>query len=59
MFIVAIYVENSSVALIQVIKSLGYQFVITADITGHYTIWTGGLPGPIKTVPGFNVQVRN
>jgi hypothetical protein len=61
MFVIAINVENTSgIALSQMCESLYQQLAITANISGYYTIRTGGLARPIKWFwPSVHVQIRN
>jgi hypothetical protein len=53
MFVVAVNVKHSLVALSQVSQSSQYQGTVFTNIAGHNAHRTGGTPGPDEFSPGF------
>jgi hypothetical protein len=59
MFVVAINVKHCLITLTQMSKHVKHRAAVSGQVTGYYTVSTGGLASPHKFGPGFTVQVRN
>jgi hypothetical protein len=47
-FVVAVDVENSRIAVGEMFKAVSHYSGIRTDISGHYANWAGRLSAPVK-----------
>jgi hypothetical protein len=59
MLVIAVNEKHSLIAVAQMFESFYQTPTILRNVSGYYTVGTGGLTGPIKIVPCFNMKVRN